>query len=48
MKEHFEISAITAATVVVTTVGIYVAFIVLVRVMGSRVLTGTQGGSIHP
>lgn len=42
MAEQFEISATTAATVVVTTVGIYMAFIVLVRVMGSRVLTGTS------
>lgn len=42
MSEQFTISATTAATVVVTTVGIYLAFIVLVRVMGSRVLTGTS------
>jgi uncharacterized membrane protein YcaP (DUF421 family) len=42
MSEQFEMSGSTALTVVVTTVGIYLTFIVLVRVMGSRVLTGTS------
>ncbi len=42
MAKQFEINGATAATVVVTTVCIYLAFIVLVRVMGSRVLTGTS------
>jgi uncharacterized membrane protein YcaP (DUF421 family) len=42
MSEQFEISGSTALTVVVTTVCIYLTFIVLVRVMGTRVLTGTS------
>ncbi len=39
MSEQFEISSETAATVVVTTVGIYLAFIVLVRFVGPRSLS---------
>jgi uncharacterized membrane protein YcaP (DUF421 family) len=39
MSEQFQISAETALTVVVTTVVIYLAFIVLVRLIGSRGLT---------
>lgn len=42
MSEQFQISATTALTVVVTTVTIYLTFIVLVRLMGARVLTGTS------
>lgn len=38
MAEQFTISASTAATVVITTVGIYLAFIILVRVIGQRSL----------
>ncbi|HEU4513846.1 MAG TPA: YetF domain-containing protein [Nocardioidaceae bacterium] len=40
MAEQFRISAETALTVVVTTVMIYLAFIALVRLTGSRSLTG--------
>lgn len=39
MSEQFQISAETALTVVVTTVVIYLAFILLVRIIGSRGLT---------
>lgn len=39
MSEQFQISAETAATVVVTTAGIYLGFIVLVRLLGQRSLT---------
>lgn len=39
MSEQFQISPETAVTVVVTTVAIYLAFIVLVRVLGPRSLT---------
>lgn len=39
MSDQFHISSETAATVVVTTVGIYLAFIVLVRFLGQRSLT---------
>lgn len=39
MSEQFEISPETAATVVVTTVCIYLAFIVLVRLVGPRSLS---------
>ena len=39
MAEQFQISVETALTVVVTTVLIYLAFIVLVRFVGSRSLT---------
>lgn len=42
MSEHFQISVTTAATVVVVTVCIYLTFIVLVRVVGSRSLTSTS------
>lgn len=41
VSEQLTISPATVATVVVSTVGIYLTFIVLVRVMGTRVLTGT-------
>ena len=40
MSEQFEISPETAATVVVTAVCIYLAFIVLVRLIGPRSLSG--------
>jgi uncharacterized membrane protein YcaP (DUF421 family) len=39
MSEQFQITPGTALTVVVTTVSIYLAFIVLVRIVGSRGLT---------
>lgn len=39
MSDQFQISTETALTVVVTTVSIYVAFIVLVRLVGPRSLT---------
>jgi uncharacterized membrane protein YcaP (DUF421 family) len=39
VSEQFQISPETALTVVVTTVSIYLAFIVLVRLVGSRSLT---------
>ncbi|MBD8871070.1 DUF421 domain-containing protein [Nocardioides donggukensis] len=39
MSEQFTISPLTAVTVVVTTVCIYLTFIVLVRLLGSRSLT---------
>jgi uncharacterized membrane protein YcaP (DUF421 family) len=42
LSEQLEISLGTAVTVVVTCVVVYLAFIVLVRVMGARVLTGTS------
>lgn len=38
VAEQFTIDATTAATVVVTTVGIYLAFIILVRFIGQRSL----------
>ncbi|GAB6987779.1 hypothetical protein JCM10369A_43050 [Nocardioides pyridinolyticus] len=42
MLEQFEIGADTGITVVLTTVGIYLTFIVLVRLTGPRSLTGTS------
>lgn len=39
MSDQFHISAETAATVVVATTGIYLAFVVLVRLLGQRSLT---------
>lgn len=42
MSEQFQISPETAATVVVTTVCIYLAFIVLVRLVGQRSLTSAS------
>ena len=41
MSEQFSINVETALTVVVTTIGIYLSFIVLVRLAGSRSLTST-------
>jgi uncharacterized membrane protein YcaP (DUF421 family) len=40
VSAQFQIDPLTAATVVVTTVGIYVAFMAMVRVVGPRSLTG--------
>jgi len=42
MPEAFRVDATTALTVVITTVGIYLAFIVLIRVTGPRALTSTS------
>jgi uncharacterized membrane protein YcaP (DUF421 family) len=42
VSEQFQISGHTALTVVVTTVCIYLAFILLVRLVGSRALTSTS------
>ena len=39
MSDQFQISGATAATVVVTTVGIYLALVLLVRLLGPRSLT---------
>ena len=42
MSEQFQITGETALTVVVTTIGIYLAFIALVRITGPRALSSTS------
>jgi uncharacterized membrane protein YcaP (DUF421 family) len=42
VPEAFRIDASTALTVVATTIGIYIAFVVLIRVTGPRALTSTS------
>lgn len=42
MSEEFQLPAEVALTVVVATVGIYLAFVVLLRVTGPRALAGTS------